>query len=836
MRVLLSLPCLLALTCQTTAAAQNESATASHRWVAAKFLGTDEPFVSQEPYLEAHLKPNSLLRNRIQDHPLLIAGQAFDGGLAMRSPGDILVQLPAGAKSFDAVVGVDSNDVGYYSNTGRGSVVASVEAEGRSLFESPVLHEGMKGIPIHLNVGGAHQLILRLKAVGERPRTYQAEWDQADWANATVTLSNDVKLPLSTVPVGPLAQKYALTPPFSFLYSGQASTELLKNWPVERHARPLDDQRTEYTSIYQDPATHLIVRCVAIAYHDFPIVEWTVYFKNGGSEKTPILQDIEAIDTSFEGETQGDYVLHHSKGSSDLATDFEPLETELLPGANQHFASIGGRGTDGDMPYFNLAWPGRGVIFALGWPGQWSLDVSRDQSTQVHVKGGQELTHFWLAPGEEVRTPLAVAQFWNGDWIDGQNVWRRWMIAHNLPRPDGSLPAPYIAGGSSRYTVEMQFATEKNQIDYLDQTINDGVPINYWWMDAGWYSFTTGWWQIGTWEPDPKKFPNGIKPIAEHAHQKHVKVILWFEPERVSQGSWLDQNHPEWLLGSAGKDKLLFLGNPDALHWLVDHVSKMIAEDGIDVYRQDFNFPPLPIWRSTDTPDRQGITEIKHIEGYLAYFDELRKRFPNLLIDTCASGGRRDDLETLRRAVPLWRSDYPYKPTSQQGQTYGLALWVPFFGTAINSLDPYVFRSQMTPGLGFGMDHEQIQGQHDIMERLLAQWKEVSGFYYGDFAPLTPYSMDSTAWMAWQWSQPQSGTGVVQAFRHVDSPFVTSQFKLRGLDPDARYAVKDLDSMQTKEASGKSLMTDGLAITIQNQPGSALLMYSKVNPALAKNQ
>src|SRR5208283_5148942 len=121
-----------------------------------------------------------------------------------------------------------------------------------------------------------------------------------------------------------------------------------------------------------------------------------------------------------------------------------------------------------------------------------------------------------------------------------------------------------------------------------------------------------------------------------------------------------------------GKDQLLFLGNPEAWHWLVEHVSQMIQSQGIDTYRQDFNFEPLTLWQSNDTPDRAGITEIEHVEGYLAYFDELHKRFPNILIDTCASGGRRDDLETLRRAVPLWRSDFAYEPVGMQMQTYGM--------------------------------------------------------------------------------------------------------------------------------------------------------------------
>ncbi|WP_158750428.1 alpha-galactosidase [Acidobacterium sp. S8] len=824
-RMLLVLPYLLTGICH--AATTSDSTTAAQRWVAARFLGVNEPTPSAKSFLEARLKPNALVRDRIEGHPLLIVDQKFDNGIAMRSPGEIIVRLSASASSFQGTVGVDSNDLGYYANTGRGNVVASVEAGGRQLFESPVLHEGIKGIPFRVELGGAREITLRLKAVGERPSTYQAEWDQADWGDATITLADGSKLLLSSLPTSSLAQEYSLNPPFSFQFGDQLSADLLKKWPVDRKTRQMDDQRTEYTSVYQDPATHLVVRCVAVAYHDFPIVEWTVYFKNEGSKQTPILQDIKALDADFEGDAQGTMVLHHPRGSSDSANDYEPLEIALPAGAQEHFASVGGRGTDGEMPYFNLAAPGRGVIFALGWPGQWSLDLSRDQSAQVHVRGGQELTHFWLAPGEEVRTPLAVVQFWDGDWICGQNVWRQWMLAHNLPRSRGKLPAPFVSGGSSRYTIEMQFATEENQKKYIDQTLQDGIPINYWWMDAGWYPFTAGWWKTGTWDPDLKRFPNGLKAVADYAHAKNLKVILWFEPERVTQGSWLDQHHPEWLLGPDGKDKLLDLGNPEAWHWLADHVSSMIADTGIDVYRQDFNFPPLQIWRAHDAPDRQGITEIKHVEGYLAYFDELRRRFPNLLIDTCASGGRRNDLETLRRAVPLWRSDYPYKPISQQAETYGLSLWIPFYGTAINSLDPYIFRSQMTPALGFGLDHQQIEGQHPIAVHLLKQWRDIVDYFYANFIPLTPYSLESSTWMAWQWNRPEDGSGVIEVFRRENSPFTTAQFKLQGLDPAAHYSVKNLDSPASTEFTGKVLMQEGLAVTLQDQPASALLMYRK---------
>ena len=86
---------------------------------------------------------------------------------------------------------------------------------------------------------------------------------------------------------------------------------------------------------------------------------------------------------------------------------------------------------------------------------------------------------------------------------------------------------------------------------------------------------------------------------------------------------------------------------------------------------------PLEYWHAADALDRQGITEVRHVEGYLAYWDELRRRHPDLLIDSCASGGRRNDLETMRRSVPLWRTDWRCEPIGTQGCGYGIALWIP---------------------------------------------------------------------------------------------------------------------------------------------------------------
>jgi hypothetical protein len=126
--------------------------------------------------------------------------------------------------------------------------------------------------------------------------------------------------------------------------------------------------------------------------------------------------------------------------------------------------------------------------------------------------------------------------------------------------------------------------------------------------------------------------------------------------------------------------------------------SARASRQGLDWYREDMNGGgPCPAWRKNDAPDRQGITENLYVQGHLAFWDELRRRHPRLRIDSCASRGRRNDLETMRRAVPLLRSDFqhPHMPSvveGNQAHTYGLSFWLPFQGTGGFSADPYVCR------------------------------------------------------------------------------------------------------------------------------------------------
>ncbi|MBI2424579.1 MAG: alpha-galactosidase [Candidatus Hydrogenedentes bacterium] len=636
--------------------------------------------------------------------------------------------------------------------------------------------------------------------------------------------------------------------PFSFQCGDEDGQAVLARSTRTSAARELDAQRSAQTLTYLDPKTGLEIRWEGVEYRDYKTVEWTVYFKNTGDRDTPILSRVQAIDTSLKCRPADGFTLRYNRGDTCEANAFEPLTEVLEAGETFQAAPEGGRGTNMAFPYYNLRNGAEGVILAVGWPGQWAASFTRDADRALHVTAGQQTTQFVLRPGEAVRTPLVVLQFsTEGAWIDAQNAWRRWMIQYNVPRPRGeSLPLPMFAACSSHQFAEMTKADEQGQKDFIDSYLAKGLQIDYWWMDAGWYvgAAENNWPFTGTWEVDrrPHRFPNGLRAVTDYAHSKGVQSIVWFEPERVAKGTWLATEHPEWVLGGE-QGGLLNLGDPAAWNWLVNHIDKILTDEGIDLYRQDYNIDPLKFWNAHDADDRQGMTENLYVQGYLAYWDELIRRHPGLLIDSCASGGRRNDLETMRRAVPLLRSDYLFEPVGQQSHTYGLSLWLPFFGTGYNppnnkggwgwgagqvSYDPYTRRSNMCPAnIGCFDFREAVDDA--LIQKLYREWREIGPNYFGDYYPLTPYSLDQDAWMAWQYHRPAEGEGMVQVFRRADSAFFGCQIRLQGLDPERSYDVVNCDAEGSVQKSGRELMETGIEVALPQRPGAALLHYKVIS-------
>jgi alpha-galactosidase len=540
-------------------------------------------------------------------------------------------------------------------------------------------------------------------------------------------------------------------------------------------------------------------------------------------------------------------VLHGNKGDCCAAENYQPYRQLLGPGDARRFGPAGGRPTNGPngWPYYNVQMPGGGLLLAVGWPGQWATAFVRDGKNGLRIVAGQELTHLSLRPGEEIRTPLAALLFWQGtDTIRAQNLWRRWFTAHSMPRRNGKPPEPFLTAAGNMGDVSGGESWYRNRIQTVNQA---GLDWNLCWIDAGWYPCHGKWEETGTWEIDRARYPNGFRQVSDSLHAQGRRLTVWFEPERVRDPkSWLATHHPGWLLGFGtptghdgsvsaywpqGWDKLLNLGDPSARAWATDHFDRMIKSQGIDIYRQDFNIEPLPYWRRNDPSDRQGITENFYVQGYLAYLDSLLARNPTIWSDVSASGGRRNDLETLRRALPLRRSDYEAPngvPEAMQAQTYGLSSWLPYYGVLGQTFPLYSARSTYLPAIVFPSDFDtSAKGLADV-KKVFEEYHQVAPIMLGDYYPLTDYSLQLDQWIAWQFDRPEQGDGVVQIFRRNKCPEASKTFLLHGLDAAARYEITDFDAASRSEVSGAELIEMGLTARIHDRPGATVMTYRRV--------
>jgi alpha-galactosidase len=457
-----------------------------------------------------------------------------------------------------------------------------------------------------------------------------------------------------------------------------------------------------------------------------------------------------------------------------------------------------------------------------------------------------ERTRLRLHPGEEIRTPRILLLSWQGDRTQGHNLWRRLLLAHYTPRPNGQLLLPPVCDSVwGERAVELQ-------IDKIQWLVDNEIPVECFWIDAGWYgdraydpkagTHDLGWaQQVGNLYPNPNVYPDGLGPVGRELDKTGLGFLLWVEPERAFEGTQMAKEHPEWLLGPAwcepfgGNVHMLNLGIPEAREAMTEWMLHLFRESGVTHYRQDFNFRTVPQhWSGTEAPDRVGMTEIRYIEGLYQFMDALLEGIPGLVIDNCAGGGQRLDLEMMMRSVPLWRSDrqcWPFDPIVMQTQTQGLAPWIPLSGSAFLQATQYAARSALGPGFvtqwstqaveaGIDLDVDEIR---EMMSEMLAMRKYFSGDYYS----LVSYSLDQDSWAAWQYDLSEQGQGMVVAFRRRESPFPRMEARLRGLDPALTYRVTSRDTEHAFTASGRALMTKGFAIEIDQKPGSALFEYSK---------
>jgi alpha-galactosidase len=642
--------------------------------------------------------------------------------------------------------------------------------------------------------------------------------------------------------------------PFTFTYGGKDAATFLPGWTKTEADTQTPAGIAVHQLVYLDPATKLKVVVEMRKFTDFPAVDWVLYFTNEGTTDTPILENILPLRTTLACDSPEAH-LQSTVGSGQSREDFQLNDLPLQPGQPYGWGTTTGRSSDmlqsngghGAFPFFNVQTGDHGTFVAIGWTGNWAAQAARAaDGKSIALQAGMIKTHLLLHPGETIRTPRVLFMDWKGDLNDAHNVWRRLILAHYSPKdPQGrtiDVPAFWNSWGteraSSKLAVIQKMGVEK-------------IPADAYWMDAGWYppitlppgvdvAVNSDWANHrGNWTASKDLFPDGLRPIGEALKAIGMGYLVWFETETASPDAPWVKEHPDWYLTNpdhkpdADFPYFLNLGNPEAYQAILNQISQFITDNELTWYRQDFNFSPAPYWAAADKPDRVGTSEIKSIMGLYAFWDALRAQHPGLQIDNCSSGGRRIDLETISRAVVLWRSDSVGDPVGEQFHTEGLLPWVPLNSgvwmcnpdTKIGTpTDLYLQRSGYCAGFIGCMGHLPSPE----IKAVFAEFREVRPYFYSDYYPLQPQRDDTVYWSAWQLDRPEHNDGLIICLRRTNSIYSTLQLDLQKIDPAASYDVElrsTMDRAPVKTMSGADLAR--LSVTISDKPGSALIFYHK---------
>jgi alpha-galactosidase len=593
------------------------------------------------------------------------------------------------------------------------------------------------------------------------------------------------------------------------------------------------------------------------AYPEFNAVEYRPSLENISNEKTGVVENFRSLAWHKPCEFMphlghgGEYrsvFIRRNYGTKSNYMDY--VAQPVILNANKVFprnfstkaemVTDEGRSSATWLPFWGVDMsPSEGLLVGFGWTGAWRADFDIYQGT-FSMSAGMLKTHFRMEPGEKFIQPSVLIMFRENESVEeAQNRFRKLLSDHFAPRnANGKIRENQI------FMPVFGGIKTETHLKYIDLFEKLAYPYDVYNIDAGWngtkenLDVFTGTWaeEVGNWQVNPAH-PTGLSPIGEAAQKNKKTVSIWFEPERARRGTPITKDHPEWFIDIGDADLLLNLGHSQALQWLTDMTIDFFTRNHINQLHQDFNFNVLPYWAATDAPDRIGVTEIKYITGLYKYWDSLRAHSPEILIDHCASGGRRIDIESLRRGYVVWRSDAQCWPdndiTQNQIQNFYLTQWYPFHAGGVwvepKLHDEYNFFSCVSNAIAdctFIYKHEVPDPKnydYAYHVSLVREAIRMRPYFLGNYYQLSRAPENLENWCAYQLHCGDKG--LVMIFRRPESPNGDEVFRLREIEPEAEYEIEIYGETKKLRICGKDLRYYSLSLPPRS---FRLIYYTKV--------
>lgn len=576
---------------------------------------------------------------------------------------------------------------------------------------------------------------------------------------------------------------------------------------------------------------------------EFHAVEWLTTVTNLSNEISGIVSDISVMDLAIPMPSDAEVIHKGLNGDNCTGDSFLPFSHSIACGEADYYKPKGGKSSHYAFPFFDVCGQTDGLICGIGWSGTWCYEVKRTEEMLI-LKAGLPGASFYMKPQESLRLPRILLMGYRDGYRAAHNRFRKLIKEHYSPkvRFGDEMRMPIALQNFDRYSYTLpEWNTEEVQIKEIDIAEKCGLCDTYW-LDAAWFvgEFPKG---VGNYT-FREGFPEGLANISAHAHKRGIRVMVWFEPERVYFGTEVERDHPEFVLKSKIVDakelggcggRLFNMSDPKAVDWMIDLIGGFIEKYEIDIYRQDFNIYPESFWRENDEPNRIGITEIKYMEGMYRFLDTLLSRFPNLMIDNCSSGGNRLDLESSIRCVFCWRSDTGCSretetirsSTWNQNQNLGLSDYLVYHALATWEPRAYDVRSAMANGFAPNFDILAENCDFENIRTILAECQNLRKYWEDDFYALSEADLREDHWCMYQFGTRERG--VMMIFRRPQDQHKQQVIPFQNLDAEKEYLVKITDEnyqMFEQMVSGKELMS-GYTFQLKDARSSLTVEYIK---------
>lgn len=502
--------------------------------------------------------------------------------------------------------------------------------------------------------------------------------------------------------------------------------------------------------------------------------------------------------------------------------------SHLRPGT-QSISSLRTASSHQENPFFMLARPhtdnNQGAVFGFNfvYSGNFldSVEVDQFDTTRVLIGINPDEFGWKLNSGDSFQTPEVIFSYTDNGFNALSQQLGAFYAQHLINPHFAHQERPILI---NNWEATFMDFTEDKLMPIVERAKELGIEMFV--LDDGWFGHRDDdRSSLGDWFVDEKKFNHGIAGFAKRVHDLDMKFGLWFEPEMISIDSKLYQTHPEWMIKTPGRGQtpgrhqfVLDMSRKEVVDYLFGLMSHIIQDAKLDYIKWDMNRNITEMYGADLPADQQLEFSHRYILGVYDLYDRLTKAFPDVLFESCASGGGRFDLGMMYYAPQAWCSDDTdavERIKIQDGTSYGYtpSMWGAHVSAVPNDqvgrLTSIDMRAKVAyfGAFGYELDVTELSDEEQAtIKQQVAFYKQYRKlFQFGTFYRLeTPDTSDNV--YGWETVSPDKQTAIgmrYQILNGANPAYIRYYFK--GLDPERRYTVND----GSEVFSGAELMNAG---------------------------